>query len=102
MAEFAVSGLGATIAGVTVYAGMTGDYIAATALGIVFRYFAIATMPGPGPARRPGSGGGGTRAQPYRGTNGFEVGLFGRMVLMASCSSLPRVICAPIPRCPGR
>lgn len=44
LAEFVVFGLGATVACVTVYAAMIGDYLAALALGIVFQYFAIAPI----------------------------------------------------------
>jgi len=48
IAEFAVFGLAATIAGETVFAELTGDYIAALTLGIAFQHFAIAPMRGLG------------------------------------------------------
>jgi hypothetical protein len=46
IAEFAVFGLGASVAGFTLGAEYIGDYLAAIALGIVFQYFAIAPMRG--------------------------------------------------------
>jgi Domain of unknown function (DUF4396) len=46
IAEFAVFGLGATVAGLTLGAEYIGDYLAAIVLGIVFQYFAIAPMRG--------------------------------------------------------
>jgi uncharacterized protein DUF4396 len=46
IAEFAVFGLGATVAGLTLGAEYIGDYIAAIALGIAFQYFAVAPMRG--------------------------------------------------------
>ena len=46
IAEFAVFGLGATVAGLTLGAEYIGDYFAAVALGIVFQYLAIAPMRG--------------------------------------------------------
>lgn len=82
VAEFAVSGLGATIAGVTVYAEMTGDYIAAIALGIVFQYFAIAPMRGLGLRKGLVVA---AKADVLSLTS-FEVGLFGWMALMAFVS----------------
>ncbi|MGH3499549.1 MAG: DUF4396 domain-containing protein [Nocardioidaceae bacterium] len=42
IAEVVIFALGASIAGVTVYAEMLGDYLAAVGLGIIFQYFAIA------------------------------------------------------------
>lgn len=48
IAEFAVFGLGATVAGLTLGAEYVGDYVAVIALGIVFQYFAIAPMRGLG------------------------------------------------------
>jgi hypothetical protein len=44
IAEFAVSGLGASVAGLSLGAEYVGDYLAAVALGIVFQFFAIAPM----------------------------------------------------------
>jgi hypothetical protein len=46
IAEFAVFGLGVTVAGTALGAEYIGDYIAAIALGIAFQYFAIAPMRG--------------------------------------------------------
>jgi hypothetical protein len=46
IAEFAVFGLGATVAGTALGAEYIADYIAAVALGIAFQYFAIAPMRG--------------------------------------------------------
>src|SRR5579875_808432 len=51
IAEFAVFGLAATIAGEALYPEYLGDYLAAIGLGIVFQYFAIAPMRGLGCAR---------------------------------------------------
>ncbi|MGI8449583.1 MAG: DUF4396 domain-containing protein [Streptosporangiaceae bacterium] len=79
VAEFAVFGLGASIAGVTVFAEMTGDYIAAVGLGIVFQYFAIAPMRGL--SLRKGLAAA-AKADVLSLTS-FEIGLFGWMALMA-------------------
>lgn len=46
MAETVIFLIGATIAGVALYAEMLGDYLAAIALGVLFQYFAIAPMRG--------------------------------------------------------
>ena len=51
IAEFAVFGLGATVAGTALFAEMIGDYVAALALGIAFQYFAIAPSAGSDSAR---------------------------------------------------
>jgi hypothetical protein len=48
ISEFAIFGLGFTIAGVTLGAEYAGDYVLALAFGIVFQYFAIAPMRGLG------------------------------------------------------
>lgn len=48
IAEFAVFGLGAMIAGEAVLAAMPADYVAALILGIGFQYYAIAPMRGLG------------------------------------------------------
>ena len=61
IAEFAVFGLGATVAGLTLGAEYIGDYLAAVALGIVFQYFAIAPIRGPFAAQGPDRGGQGGR-----------------------------------------
>ena len=46
IAEFAVFGLGAAVAGTALGAEFIGDYVAAIVLGIAFQYFAIAPMRG--------------------------------------------------------
>jgi hypothetical protein len=78
IAEFAVFGLGATVAGLTLGAEYAGDYVAATALGIVFQYFAIAPIRGLGLRK------GLTEAAKadVASLTAFEVGLFGWMALM--------------------
>lgn len=48
VAEFAVFGLGATIAGEAVFASMVGDYVLALALGIAFRVHATGLPETPG------------------------------------------------------
>jgi Domain of unknown function (DUF4396) len=78
-AEFTVFGLGATIAGATVYAEMLGDYIAAIVLGIAFQYFAIAPMRGLGVRKGLVQA---AKADVLSLTS-FEVGLFGWMALMS-------------------
>lgn len=79
LAETVIFLLGATIAGVTVYAEMLGDYLAALSLGIVFQYFAIAPMRGLGLRK------GLVQAAKadVLSLTAFEVGLFGWMALMA-------------------
>jgi hypothetical protein len=79
IAEFSVFGLGAAIAGYTVFAEMTGDYIAAIALGIVFQHFAIAPMRGLGLRKGLAEA---AKADALSLTS-FEIGLFGWMALMA-------------------
>ena len=78
IAEFAVFGLGATIAGITLAAEYAGDYLAAVALGIIFQYFAIAPMRGLGLRK------GMIQAAKadVASLSAFEVGLFGWMALM--------------------
>ena len=51
IAEFAVFGLGVSVAGVTLGAEYIGDYLAALSLGIIFQYFAIAPMRGLSPRK---------------------------------------------------
>lgn len=77
IAEFAIFGLGATIAGLALAAEYIGDYLAAIALGIIFQYFAIAPMRGL-PLRK-----GLTEAAKadVASLTAFEVGLFGWMAL---------------------
>ena len=79
IAEFVIFGLGATVAGATVYAEMIGDYLAALALGIVFQYFAIAPMRG----LSLGKGLAQAARADVLSLTSFEVGLFGWMALMA-------------------
>jgi hypothetical protein len=79
LAEFAVFGLGATIAGEAVYAEMIGDYVAAVALGIVFQYFAIAPMRGLSPRKGLVE----AAKADVLSLTAFEVGLFGWMALMS-------------------
>jgi len=78
IAEFAVFGLGATIAGLTLGAEYVADYIAAMALGIVFQYFAIAPMRGL--ALREGLIE--AAKADVASITAFEIGLFGWMALM--------------------
>jgi len=77
-AEFAVFGLGASVAGLTLGAEYLGDYLAALGLGIVFQYFAIAPMRGL--SLRKGL----TEAAKadVASLTAFEIGLFGWMALM--------------------
>ncbi len=79
LAEFAVFALGVSIAGVTVYAEMVGDYVAAVALGVIFQYFAIAPMRGLGLRKGLAEA---AKADVLSLTS-FEVGLFGWMALMS-------------------
>jgi hypothetical protein len=79
VAEFAVFGLGASIAGVTVYAEMVGDYLAAIALGILFQYFAIAPMRG----LSLGKGLAAAAKADVLSLTSFEIGLFGWMAVMS-------------------
>jgi Domain of unknown function (DUF4396) len=78
IAEFAVFGLGASVAGLALGAENIGDYLAALSLGIVFQYFAIAPMRGL--SLRKGL----TKAvkADVASLTAFEVGLFGWMALM--------------------
>ena len=78
IAEFAVFGLGATVAGLALGAEYIGDYLAAIALGIVFQYFAIAPMRGL--SLRKGLVE--AAKADVASLTAFEVGLFGWMALM--------------------
>lgn len=78
IAEFAVFGLGASIAGLTLGAEYIGDYVAAVALGIVFQYFAVAPMRGL--SLRKGLAE--AAKADVASLTAFEVGLFGWMALM--------------------
>ncbi|HET6878201.1 MAG TPA: DUF4396 domain-containing protein [Jatrophihabitans sp.] len=79
VAEFAVFGLGLTLAREAVYVEYVGDYVLAVALGLAFQYFAIAPMRGL--SFRKGI----TAAAKadILSLSAFEVGLFGWMALMA-------------------
>ena len=73
IAEFAVFGLGAAIAGITLAAQYAGDYLAAVRLGIIFQYFAIAPMRGLG--LRDGLAE--AAKADVASLSAFEIGLFG-------------------------
>jgi hypothetical protein len=79
ISEFAIFGLGLTIAGVTLGAEYVGDYILALALGIVFQYFAIAPMRGLGVK----DGLKAAAKADFISLTAFEIGLFGWMAIMA-------------------
>ncbi len=78
VAEFAIFGLGASIAGSTLAAEYVGDYLAAVALGIIFQYFAIAPMRGLGLRKGLAE----AAKADLASLSAFEVGLFGWMALM--------------------
>jgi hypothetical protein len=78
VAEFAIFGLGLTVAGLTLGAEYIGDYLLALLFGIVFQYFAIAPMRGLG--LRDGLTAA-TKAD-FISLTAFEVGLFGWMAVM--------------------
>ncbi|UIJ35536.1 DUF4396 domain-containing protein [Allobranchiibius sp. GilTou73] len=78
LAEFAVFGLGVTIAGTALPYEYIGDYLLAVLLGVGFQYFAIAPMRGLGVRD-------GLRAAvkaDVLSLTAFEVGLFASMALM--------------------
>jgi hypothetical protein len=79
ISEFAIFGLGLTIAGVTLGAEYVGDYIFALAFGVVFQYFAIAPMRG----LRLKDGLIAAAKADFISLTAFEVGLFGWMAIMA-------------------
>jgi hypothetical protein len=79
IAEFAIFGLGLTIAGLALGAEYIGDYIFALAFGIVFQYFAIAPMRGLGLKDGLVAA---TKAD-FISLTAFEIGLFGWMAVMA-------------------
>jgi hypothetical protein len=79
VAEFAVFGLGATIAGTALWAEYIGDYILAIALGLIFQFFAIAPMRGLNFRK----GIVAAAKADILSLSAFEVGLFGWMALMA-------------------
>lgn len=78
LSEYLVFALALTIAGSTLAAEYTGDYILALAFGIAFQYFAIAPMRGLG--LRDGL----TAAAKadFISLTAFEIGLFGWMAIM--------------------
>jgi hypothetical protein len=79
ISEFAIFGLGLTIAGVTLGAEYVGDYIFALVFGIIFQFFAIAPM------RSLGLKDGLIAAAKADviSLTAFEIGLFGWMAIMA-------------------
>lgn len=79
VAEFAVFGLGLSIAGEAVYVEFIGDYLLAVVLGLAFQYFAIAPMRGL--SFRKGIVA--AAKADILSLSAFEVGLFGWMALMA-------------------
>jgi hypothetical protein len=79
ISEFAIFGLGLTIAGLTLGAEYVGDFIFALAFGIVFQYFAIAPMRGLGLK----DGLIAAAKADFISLTAFEVGLFGWMAVMA-------------------
>ena len=79
ISEFAIFGLGLTIAGTALLAEYAGDYIFALAFGIIFQYFAIAPMRGLGLKDGLMAA---TKAD-FISLTAFEVGLFGWMAIMA-------------------
>lgn len=78
-AEFAIFGLGFTVAGTALPFEYLGDYILAVALGLAFQYFAIVPMRGLG--FRDGIKA--AAKADILSLTAFEVGLFGWMALMA-------------------
>ncbi|HEX4392584.1 MAG TPA: DUF4396 domain-containing protein, partial [Mycobacterium sp.] len=78
-AEFAVFGLGLTVAGTALPYEYAGDYILAIALGLLFQYFAIAPMRGLGVR----DGIKAAAKADILSLTAFEVGLFAWMALMA-------------------
>jgi hypothetical protein len=79
VAEFVVFGLGASVAGVALFAEMPADYLAALILGIGFQYFAVAPMRG----LRVRDGLAAAAKADIASLTSFEVGLFGWMALMS-------------------
>jgi hypothetical protein len=78
IAEFALFGLGASIAGQTLYAEYAGDYVLAIAFGVVFQYLVISRM------RRLNlrTGLAAAAKSDVVALSAFEVGLFSWMALM--------------------
>jgi hypothetical protein len=78
IAEFAVFGLGASIAGMALGAEYVGDYLLAVLLGVGFQYFAIVPMRGLGVRKGLAE----AAKADVLSLSAFEVGLFGWMALM--------------------
>jgi hypothetical protein len=78
ISEFAIFWLALTIAGTTLFAEYTGDYVLALAFGILFQYFAIAPMRGLG--LRDGLKA--AAKADFISLTAFEIGLFGWMAIM--------------------
>ena len=78
ISEFAIFGLGLTIAGLTLGAEYVGDYVLALIFGIVFQYFAIAPMRGLGLK----DGLIAAAKADFISLTAFEIGLFGWMAIM--------------------
>jgi hypothetical protein len=78
ISEFAIFGLGLTIAGTTLGAEYAGDYILALVFGIIFQYFAIAPMRGLGLK----DGLIAAAKADFISLTAFEIGLFGWMAVM--------------------
>ena len=79
ISEFAIFGLGLTIAGATLGAEYAGDYLLALAFGVIFQYFAIAPMRGLGLKY----GLVAAAKADFISLTAFEIGLFGWMAVMA-------------------
>lgn len=79
VAEWAIFGLGLTLAGRALFAEYVGDYLLALALGLAFQYFAIAPMRG----LSFGKGIVAAVKADVLSLTAFEVGLFGWMALMS-------------------
>jgi Domain of unknown function (DUF4396) len=78
ISEFAIFWLALTVAGTTLLAEYTGDYVLALAFGILFQYFAIAPMRGLG--LRDGLKA--AAKADFISLTAFEIGLFGWMAIM--------------------
>lgn len=79
ISEFAIFGLGLTIAGATLGAEYAGDYLLALTFGILFQFFAIAPMRGLGLK----DGLGAAAKADFISLTAFEIGLFSWMAVMA-------------------
>jgi hypothetical protein len=77
VAELIIFAIGGTIAGHALPAEYIGDYVAALALGIVFQYFAIASMRGLTLRKGPIE----AAKADVASLTAFELGLFGWMAL---------------------